>query len=83
MLFTLMSLNVGDAHAVLDHPDAVGVRDAQMIGLGRRRRIPIEGMTIHSLAELIAGCAWPAIARFKDVRDDLAIQRVPFLPSRD
>jgi hypothetical protein len=62
---------------------AVGVRDAQMIGLGRRRRIPIEGMTIHSLAELIAGCAWPAIARFKDVRDDLALQRVPFLPSRD
>jgi hypothetical protein len=47
---------------------AVGVRDAQMVGLGRRRRIPIEGMTTHSLAELIASCAWPAIARFKDVR---------------
>ncbi len=47
---------------------AVGVRDAQMAGLGRRRRIPIEGMTTHSLAELIASCAWPAIARFKDVR---------------
>jgi hypothetical protein len=62
---------------------AVGVRDADMIGLGRRRRIPIEGMTIHSLAELIAGCAWPAIARFKDVRGEPALQRVPFLPSRD
>lgn len=63
---------------------AVGVRDAQMAGLGRRRRIPIEGMTIHSLAELVSGCAWPVITRFKDVRgDDPALQRTPFLPSRD
>jgi hypothetical protein len=23
-------------------------------------------MTTHALAELIASCAWPAIARFKD-----------------
>jgi hypothetical protein len=62
---------------------AVGVRDAQMIGLGRRRRIPIEGMTTHALAELIAGCAWPVIARFKDTRRELALQRAPFLPSSD
>ena len=62
---------------------AVGVRDAQMVGLGRRRRIPIEGMTIHSLGELMAGCAWPVITRFKDVRGDPAVQHPPFLPSRD
>ena len=62
---------------------AVGVRDAEMIGLGRRRRIPIEGMTIHSLAELIAGCAWPVIARIRETRPDPSLQRVPFFPSRD
>ena len=62
---------------------AVGVRDAQMIGLGRRRRIPIEGMTIHALGELIAGCAWPVIARCKDVRGGPAVQREPIRPSRD
>ncbi|MET0652476.1 MAG: hypothetical protein ABWY63_08150 [Hyphomicrobiaceae bacterium] len=62
---------------------AVGVRDAQMIGLGRRRRIPIEGMTIHSLYELMTGCAWPVIARFKDVRGEPAVQHPPFRPSRD
>jgi hypothetical protein len=47
---------------------AVGVREPHLIDLGRRRRVPIEGMTIHALAELIASCAWPAIARFKDIR---------------
>ena len=47
---------------------AVGLRDATLAELGRRRRIPIEGMTVHALAELIAGCAWPTIARFRDVR---------------
>jgi hypothetical protein len=47
---------------------AVGVREPHLIDLGRRRRVPIEGMTIHALAELIASCAWPAIARFKDNR---------------
>jgi hypothetical protein len=63
---------------------AVGVRDTQMLGLGRRRRIPIEGMTIHSLAELIAGCAWPAIARFRDVQGgEPALQRAPLFPSKD
>ena len=36
--------------------------------LGRRRRIPVDGMTIHALAELIASCAWPAIARFRETR---------------
>jgi hypothetical protein len=47
---------------------AVGVRDPQFLELGRRRRIPVDGMTIHGLAELIASCAWPAIARFRDNR---------------
>jgi hypothetical protein len=47
---------------------AVGVRDPQLITLGRRRRIPVDGLTIHALAELIASCAWPAIARFRETR---------------
>jgi hypothetical protein len=47
---------------------AVGVRDPQLSGLARRRRIPVDGMTIHALAELIASCAWPAIARFRENR---------------
>jgi hypothetical protein len=47
---------------------AVGVREPQLVELGRRRRIPVEGMTIHGLAELIASCAWPAIARFRESR---------------
>jgi hypothetical protein len=45
---------------------AVGVRDPHLVDLGRRRRVPIEGMTIHVLAELMASCAWPAIARFRE-----------------
>jgi|GEM_PF-2199793 len=45
---------------------AVGVREAHLAGLGRRRRLPVQGMTIHALAETIAGCAWPAIARFRE-----------------
>lgn len=47
---------------------AVGVREPHLADLGRRRRIPVEGMTIHGLAEVIAGCAWPAIARFRESR---------------
>jgi hypothetical protein len=47
---------------------AVGVREPQLAALGRRRRIPVDGMTIHALAELIASCAWPTIARFKETR---------------
>jgi hypothetical protein len=47
---------------------AVGVREPQLAALARRRRIPVDGMTVHALAELIAGCAWPAIARFKENR---------------
>jgi hypothetical protein len=47
---------------------AVGVREPQLAALGRRRRIPVDGMTIHALAEMIASCAWPAIARFKETR---------------
>ena len=47
---------------------AVGLRDAQLADLGRRRRVPVDGLTVHALAELIAGCAWPAIARFREIR---------------
>ncbi|KAB2919455.1 MAG: hypothetical protein F9K29_05175 [Hyphomicrobiaceae bacterium] len=47
---------------------AVGVRDAGLIDLGRRRRIAIAGMSVHSLAELIASCAWPVIGRYRDTR---------------
>lgn len=49
---------------------AVGVREPHLVDLGRRRRIPVEGMTIHGLAELIASCAWPAIARFRESRSE-------------
>jgi hypothetical protein len=45
---------------------AVGVREPQHIDLGRRSRVPVEGMTVHTLAELIASCAWPAIERFRE-----------------
>ena len=47
---------------------AVGVREPQLAALARRRRVPVDGMTIHALAELIASCAWPAIARFRETR---------------
>lgn len=47
---------------------AVGVRDPQLAALARRRRIPVDGITIHALAEMIASCAWPAIARFRENR---------------
>lgn len=47
---------------------AVGVPEPQLAALGRRRRIPVEGMTIHALAELMASCAWPAISRFRENR---------------
>ncbi|MBO0741114.1 MAG: hypothetical protein J2P51_06785 [Hyphomicrobiaceae bacterium] len=46
---------------------AVGVREP-LAALGRRRRIPLDGLTVHALAELIASCAWPVIARFKETR---------------
>ena len=47
---------------------AVGAHDARLVALDRLHRLPLEGMTIHALAELIAGCAWPAIAYFQDDR---------------
>lgn len=47
---------------------AVGLPDAHLADLGRRERIALEGMTMHALAELIASCAWPAIARFRETR---------------
>lgn len=47
---------------------AVGVPDAKLMQLGRRRRLAISGMTTHSLAELIASCAWPAISHFMEVQ---------------
>jgi hypothetical protein len=50
----------------VDHEMEVsgGVPDARLMDLGRRRRIPVQGMTTHALAELIAACAWPAIEHF-------------------
>jgi hypothetical protein len=47
---------------------AVGLPDARFADLGRRQRVPLQGMTTHVLAELIASCAWPVIAHFRDVR---------------
>lgn len=45
---------------------AVGLPDAGLADLGRRQRVPLHGMTTHVLAELIASCAWPGIARFRE-----------------
>lgn len=36
--------------------------------LGRRRRVPADGITVQALAELVAGCVWPTIARIRDRR---------------
>ncbi len=47
---------------------AVGVPDAHLADLGRRRRIAVEGMTTHALAELIASCAWPSIEHHREIR---------------
>ena len=47
---------------------AVGVPDALFINLGRRRRIPVAGLAVHPLAEVIADCAWPVISRSRDSR---------------
>jgi hypothetical protein len=47
---------------------SVGVPDANLADLGRRHRIAVDGMTTHALAELIASCAWPAIARRREMR---------------
>jgi len=45
---------------------AVGVPDARLAHLGRRQRLPVAGLTTHALAELIAGCTWPAIAHRRE-----------------
>lgn len=45
---------------------AVGLPEAHLADLGRRRRMALEGMTTHALAELIASCAWPAIAGYRE-----------------
>jgi hypothetical protein len=47
---------------------AVGLPQPHLAGLGRRERIPLEGMTMHALAEMIASCAWPAIERYRETR---------------
>lgn len=47
---------------------AVGLPDPHLAGLGRRERIAVDGMTMHALAEMIAGCAWPAIERYRATR---------------
>jgi hypothetical protein len=45
---------------------AVGMPDARLADLARRQRISVKGLTTHALAELIASCAWPAIAHFRE-----------------
>lgn len=47
---------------------AAGVPDAQLADLARRERVTLQGLTTHALAELIAGCAWPAIAHFREIQ---------------
>ena len=47
---------------------AVGVADARLASLGRRQRVLLQGMTTHALAELIASCAWPAIAYVRETQ---------------
>jgi hypothetical protein len=47
---------------------AVGVPDTALAHLARRRRIAVEGMTTHLLAELIASCAWPSIEHQRGMR---------------
>ena len=63
--------DVGRMHIERAGPDmevAVGVADQRLIDLARRRRVAVDGMSIHALAELIASCAWPTIARFRETR---------------
>jgi hypothetical protein len=45
---------------------AVGLPDPRLAELGRRQRLPLQGLTTHALAELIASSAWPAIAHFRE-----------------
>jgi hypothetical protein len=47
---------------------AVGVPDVRLVALGRRDRVRVRGLTTHALAEVIAGCSWPAIAHFREVQ---------------
>ncbi len=47
---------------------AVGVPEARLADLARRQRIPVRALTTHALAELIAGCSWPAIAHFREAQ---------------
>jgi pyruvate/2-oxoglutarate dehydrogenase complex dihydrolipoamide acyltransferase (E2) component len=71
-----LSLEVGGGPAGRMHIErvahdmevAVGVGDQRLIEFGRRRRIPVDNMTIHALAELIAACAWPTIAHLRETR---------------
>jgi hypothetical protein len=46
---------------------AVGLPDARLAGLGRRQRIPLQGLTTHALAELIVACTWPTISHFREL----------------
>lgn len=45
---------------------AVVGTDAGARDMGRRRRLPADGMSVQALAELIAGVTWPAVARARD-----------------
>jgi hypothetical protein len=72
----VLSLEVGGGPAGRMHIEriahdvevAVGVGDQRLIELGRRRRIPVDNLTIPALAELIAACAWPTIAHLSETR---------------
>jgi hypothetical protein len=47
---------------------AVGLPDTRLAELGRRQSVPLQGLTTHALAELIASCAWPAIAHYREAQ---------------
>lgn len=46
--------------ASIDSDGGAGGRE-----IGRRRRVPTDGITVQALAELIAACVWPTIARIR------------------
>lgn len=65
-----LSIEVNGRTVALMHVDrvgelievSVGVADRNRLDLGRRQQVNIDDLTPHSLAELMASCAWPSIA---------------------
>jgi hypothetical protein len=57
--------------AMIDDAVEVAVDPSARPKLARQRRVALAGMTIHALAEAIAGCAWPAIAHHASARPGL------------